>query len=282
MNKIIALVIIVLLSFYIVGCEDDNPFKCNCINCDEAGCNCSSSCQMNPDGTCNCPDCPGKANTQSPSEQITITSRERENHSTNVNVVTQIPSFNNLADVSKREIINNKIINSINPYIEEINMVSENSTEVLSKDNLMDTKMYEYYVTYDRYNNGNYVSLLVNQNIKIAVAGNEAGGLRSNKWIDTYNVDATTSDEIYLKDICKNISNYKSVIMDEVNKQAKSKNIELNDGKGLLEILDTQKFYIKDNKLVIYFEPAAVAPFLLGDLTFEMPFTMLENGQFVK
>ncbi|MBO5178928.1 MAG: DUF3298 domain-containing protein, partial [Clostridia bacterium] len=42
---------------------------------------------------------------------------------------------------------------------------------------------------------------------------------------------------------------------------------------------EKQKFYIKDGKLIIYFDPAAIAPYVYGSLNFEMPFEF-ENGKF--
>lgn len=211
------------------------------------------------------------------SEQITINTIPRENQSTNLHVDTKRPMFVNLPNSIRNDEINNEIINSINPYIDEILMVSENSTEMRSKDNVIDTKVFEYYVDYDRYNNDEFVSLLVNQDIRISIGGSASGGLRSNKWIDTYVINAKTSEKVKLGDICHNIPNYKAEIKDEITSQAKARNIPI----GLLNISDDQKFYIKDRKLVIYFEPAAIAPFLDGELTFEMPFR-LEDGQFYK
>ena len=214
------------------------------------------------------------------SEKINVSVVTRNNDSTRCTVRTERPYIENLPDYSKQDVINNKISNSINPYITEINVVSEGSTTVVSNDNLVDTKLYSYYVTFDRYNNDKYLTLVVNQDIRISLAGNEVGGLRSNKWKDTYVIDCETSKEVSLGDIC-NFANYKSYIVDEINRQARINNIPLVGNSQLIDIPDSQRFFIKDNKLFIYFEPASIAPYLAGELIFEMPFTY-SNGQFVR
>ncbi len=214
------------------------------------------------------------------SETIQVSSVPRDNDSTRCTVRTVRPYIENLPNYSKQDLINSKIANSINPYIEEINSVSEGSTTVLSNDNLIDTKLYSYYVTFDRYNNDKYLTLIVNQDIRISLAGNEVGGLRSNKWKDTYVIDCETSEEVTLGDLCK-FANYKSEIVAEINRQATSRNIPLVGDSQLMDIPDSQRFFIKDNKLFIYFEPASIAPYLAGELIFEMPYTY-SDGQFVR
>ena len=49
---------------------------------------------------------------------------------------------------------------------------------------------------------------------------------------------------------------------------------------SLNELNEKQKFYIKEDKLIIYFDPSEIAPTSYGELQFEMPFTLGENGKF--
>ena len=205
------------------------------------------------------------------SETIEVRTRNTPNESPRVFVDTKWPEILNLSNYSKQEIINDQIYESIIPYIDEINVVSEGITSVEESDNLMSTKQYHYDVDFERYNNDIYLSLVVTQDIRISLGDSEVGGLRSNKWKDTYVVDCNTSDLVQLKDIC-NFANYKAVILDEVNRQAKANNYTLAGDGELTKLSDTQRFYIKDGKLIIYFEPASIAPYLLGELEFEMPF----------
>lgn len=185
------------------------------------------------------------------------------------NVDVKMPAFDNLSDYAFQENINQKIANSINPYINEIAIVADEGSPA--------TAIYRYTVSYERYNNDDYVSLLVLQNYSTQ---NESGyGLRSNIWKDTYTVDVRNNRELSLADVCSS-KDYKKIIISEVNRQAKQKNIELIAGYGLENIPNTQRFYIKDKKLYIYFEPASIAPYLDGEMHFEMPFEFVD-GKFV-
>ncbi len=175
-----------------------------------------------------------------------------------------MPAFSNLSDYSFQENINKKIADSINPYINEIAIVADESVPA--------TAIYRYTVNYERYNNDDYISLVVLQNYSTV-------GLRSNVWKDTYTIDVVKNKELKLADVCDS-KDYKSKIVAEVNRQAKEKNIELVAGNGLADIPDTQRFYIKDKKLYIYFEPASIAPYLDGEMHFEMPYELVE-GKFI-
>ena len=216
----------------------------------------------------------------SPSEKIVINEMPTENHTSNIAINVKRPVITNLVNYEQQEIINSKIADSINPYIDEIAAVSEGSSYSKSYDNLVDNKLYHYDVDFERYNNDIFLSIVVEQNIRISLPENETGGLRSNKWKDTYVIDCKTGKEAFLKDVC-GFANYKSYIVAEINKQAKAKNIPLVGNSEILDISDNQKFFIKDGKLYIYFRPAAIAPYLAGELIFEMPFTY-ENEKFVR
>lgn len=200
------------------------------------------------------------ANTIEVRDSKTISGTQRRE----VDVV--MPAFSNLTDYSFQENMNKKIANTINPYINEIAIVADETVPA--------TKIYRYTVTYERYNNGKYLSLLVSQNYDTGI-----DGLRSNAWKDTYTIDVINNQEMMLADVCSS-SNYKKEIVKEINQQAKEKDIQLFGGEGLTDIPDTQRFYIKEQKLYIYFEPASVAPYLDGEMHFEMPYEMVD-GKFI-
>lgn len=199
-----------------------------------------------------------------PAEKIIVTDKKTETQTTRRIVNVKMPTFSNLSDYSFQEIINKKIADSIDPYINEINIVADETSKV----------RYEYKVDYERYNNTNYVSIVVLQDYYTGPSG-----MRTNVWKDTYTVDVVNNRELRLVDVCST-SDYKNIIVGEVNRIAKEKNINLIAGNGLQDIPDTQRFYIKDEKLYIYFEPASIAPYLDGELHFEMPFKF-EDGKFI-
>ncbi len=217
------------------------------------------------------------------SELIDVKSVPSNTFLTRININATRPQITNLPDFSKQELINNKISQSIDPYINEILEVSKGTIASSSNDIIVDSKIYNYTVNFERYNNDKYLSLVVNQNININVVDEDYGGIRSNIWKDTYVINCETSDEVQFKDlkeIC-DFANFREVIRDEINNQAKDRNIELLGNQGLMSIPDTQKFFIKDGKLYIYFERASLAPYLAGELIFEMPFNYV-NGKFVR
>ncbi len=207
---------------------------------------------------------------KTPAEKVDIKTKTTESQTLVCTVHASIPQFSGLTgNFAFQENINAKINSSIRPYIEEISIVADESAP--------DEARYRYNVDYERFNNDNYISLLVAQEY---VTSYEYGqGLRSTAWKDTYNVDIVNCRELTLADVCSS-RNYKKIIVAEVNKQAEQRNIKLNGGEGLTDIPDSQRFYIKDQKLYIYFEPASIALYLDGEMHFEMPYTFLD-GKFI-
>lgn len=201
---------------------------------------------------------------QAPSEKIEVTTSYTKTTTNRREVNVEMPTIKGLSDYTFQEIVNKKIAESINPYVMEIGIVADETIPAGTK--------YYYTVSYERYNNGDYISLVVLQNYS-------TGGMRSNVWKDTYTIDVVNNREILLADICS-FKDYKKVIVDEINRQAAAKKIELVAGNGLADLPDTQRFYIKDEKLYIYFEPASIAPYLDGEMHFEMPFSFVD-GRFV-
>lgn len=175
------------------------------------------------------------------------------------------PAITSLEDGEFQNYINTEIAKNVQAYRNEIEFIVDDETPV--------TSLYKYETKYHKYTCGNYLSLVIDQNY-------QTGGIRSNKWKDIYNINAETERLFYLSEIFKVGIDYKTAIIQEINKQAIVQNIELMGGNGLTKIPDKQKFYIKDNKLFIYFAPSEAAATKFGELVFEMPFTMTEEGVF--
>ncbi len=187
-----------------------------------------------------------------------------ENHTENLNISCVYPKIISFNDKEFEKYINNEIVSNINAYRMEIMYLVGDDTPL--------DKVYKYVVTYDKYVYSKYASVIINQNY-------ETGGIRSNKWKDTYNIDLELEKIIYLDDLFEK-DNYEETIVNEINKQANQKNIILMAGNGLKKISAKQKFYIKDKKLIICFDPSEVANPKYGELEFEMPFAMNSKGYF--
>lgn len=201
---------------------------------------------------------------KSPSEKIKVDTITYIDNKEKSEISINRPSIDNLSNNTFEQYINSQMSKTTEYYQNEINVVLDENTP--------NTTNYRYKVDYERYNNGEYLSLVMNQSY-------QTGGMRSNAWKDTYNIDVVNNREIFLKDLFERTVNYEEEIITEINEQAKLKNYELVGGNGLKSIPEKQKFYIKDGKLIIYFDPAAIAPYVYGSLNFEMPFEF-ENGKF--
>lgn len=212
------------------------------------------------------PPTPDNPTQKTASEKTIIDVAKSSNVDSKRNVQINIPKFTNLTDYAFQQFINNKMSETANYYQNEISVVADEYTPI--------TTVYKYIVDYNRHNNDDYVSVVINHKYQTQV-----GGLRSNIWKDTYNIDVVRNREVVLKDLFAANVDYKKEIINEVNRQAKLSNYELVGGAGVQEIPDTQKFYIKDQELYIYFDPAAIAPYVYGELNFKMPY-IWNNGKF--
>ena len=173
-----------------------------------------------------------------------------------------IPEFQNLED-GYESYINNKIYSDLS----DVNVYDE-LTHGLSDEEI---GKFTYEASYERYNCGEYVSVVANQYIYLE------GAARPKTQKKCYVVNAKENASATIVDVFDDKLNYKKAILDEINLQAKLNDIELIGGNGLTNIADTQQFYIKDNKLVIYFEASEIAATAVGELEFVMPFEFVNN-----
>lgn len=205
----------------------------------------------------------GSALESSMAETIMINDRKVEIKNSLQDATIILPEFQNL-DSEFQKYINSKIEAELN---EET--VYQNAILGLEEEEI---GLFTYDVTYDRYNCGDYISIVINQYIHLG-----EGRPRIQK--KCYVINARENTLAYLCDVFANKDTYQGAIMEEINKQARSMEIELVGGNGLSELNDTQAFYIKDDKLIIYFEASEIAATAVGELEFEMPFKMV-NGKF--
>lgn len=183
----------------------------------------------------------------------------------NRNIDCVYPAITSLSDKEFENYINNTIAQNIQAYRNEIEIIVDEETP--------DTALYSYITSYDRYNSNKYLSLVISQDY-------QTGGIRSNRWKDIYNINVKTNRLFYLNELFEPGINFENAIISEITNQAATKNYELMGGNGLTKLSTKQKFYIKDNKLVIYFDPSEVAATVFGELHFEMPFVMNSDGYF--
>lgn len=208
---------------------------------------------------------PTQSGESSDKSRVIVRDVEVENKTDNRYVSCVYPKLVSLENTEFQNYINTQIAKNINAYREEIEYMIDDETKP--------TEMYTYITKYDKYECDKYLSLVIDQEY-------QTGGIRSIKSKDIYNINIDTCRLFYLEDIFEPGVKYEDAIIKEVTKQADAKSIELMGGKGISRIPQKQKFYIKDNKLVIYYDPSEAAATVFGELHFEMPFTMNENGYF--
>ncbi len=132
---------------------------------------------------------------------------------------------------------------------------------------------FKYRTDYERYDYYDFISIIINEYAEL-----EGDRPRIKKVC--YVINAKDSRTASLSDAFESNKDYKSRILEEVLKQAKEKDIEFGGSDGLSVISDFQSFYIKDDKMHIFFEASSVAANSYGDLDFEMPFEA-KNGKFI-
>lgn len=163
---------------------------------------------------------------------------------------------------------NKKIENKINKKIEEdiMNFYDNSFKESESYfDDFPESEM--QFVVSSEYeikkNNKQIISLLVKYY-------KYSGGAHGIYEYVPYNIDVTSGDIFKLQDIFKQNTNYKQMIDKEIKKQVKELNIknQLPEDSDQLYtfqgIKENQKFYLIDNKLVVFFDLYEIAPYVAG------------------
>lgn len=190
----------------------------------------------------------------------------RENASgANRIIDVKYPSIQSFKNKDFQNYVNNMITNVIFAYKDEIMVMIDEETDPAT--------LYKYVTSFNKFANGNYLSLVISNDY-------QTGGIRSSKWKDIYNIDMSKEGFFYLEDVFSPDVDYETEIINEITKQALRSGYTLMNGQGLRYLDSKQKFYIDDNKLIIYFDPSEIAAATYGALQFEMPFTMNEDGKF--
>ena len=195
------------------------------------------------------------------SDAVVIEEKHTQLQNENNNIDIKYPVFQGLEESYHNE-INNIIYKKISH--EAI------YNEMVLGDEEREKDIFTYEMDYDRYNCGDFVSIVANQYIHI---GNGRPRLQKKCFV----VNVENNSIMKITDLFDGESDFRKDIIEEINKQAKERKVELIGGNGLDELNENQAFYIKDNKLVIYFEASEIAATAVGELEFIMPYEMINN-----
>lgn len=135
----------------------------------------------------------------------------------------------------------------------------------------MENINFSYNCNVEYYLNGDIISIILAQDTY-------TGGAHSNSWFDTFNINLKKNKIVQLADLMFN-KNGTSKVLEEVNKQNVERTTVYNDGYAdeLLEELSDPEFYIKNNILIIHYNPYAIGSYAEGHIEFEMPFKFKNN-----
>ena len=154
---------------------------------------------------------------------------------------------------------NKNIEKNINELIKNDIMNGYFEVEEEAKDFLKNTPKeyitpYIYNVDFEVKKNSDSMLSII---IKIYQYSGGAHGYYENR---SYNIFIENGQNLNLKDLFKENSDYKKVINDLIRDQIKENKLDYS----FKSISENQKFYIQDDKLVIYFDLYEIAPFAGG------------------
>lgn len=179
--------------------------------------------------------------------------------------------------LSKKE---NNIVASINMPVIKYKKDDKKPKDI-SK--IFETKAIEFYDDVKK-NNKNYNNYVVDIDYEIMRNSKNILSIYTmyNKYDDNsteyyndvaYNIDLRTGNLLELKDLFVSNYNYEKVINKEI-KDMINKDKDKNLYKKFGEIAINQKYYLKDNKLIIYFKPGEIAQNGIGNPRFEIPISL--------
>ena len=173
-----------------------------------------------------------------------------------IRISGEIPQIIGLSNEKSQKEINDEITNYTDMWIKENKDASEEFQPTIPYELMAsyvvtnNVKILSFYIDYYQFNGG-------------------AHGITYRKG---YSVDIESGKMLKLQDLFQEDFNYKSyinkTISDEINK---NKDMYFTGKEGFNGIEDNQGFFIRDNKLVIYFDYYKIAPYAFGIPEFEIP-----------
>lgn len=168
----------------------------------------------------------------------------------------EIPQIIGLSLKKSQNKINSEIVNFTDMWIKE-NKDSSEEFKPTTPYELMasyvvtnNIKTLSFYIDYYQFNGG-------------------AHGITNRK---SYNIDIESSKNLKIQDLFQKDFDYKEYINNIIYTEIeKNKDFYFTGKEGFNGIEDNQGFFIRDNKLVIYFDYYKIAPYVAGMPEFEIP-----------
>ncbi|MCC3867485.1 DUF3298 and DUF4163 domain-containing protein [Terrisporobacter mayombei] len=178
----------------------------------------------------------------------------------------------NMKSINK---INNEIYNYIANFKGNIEKQSEEykkDYEISNKHSSLPKFVYEAYSQYNvTYNENNLVSIPI-------LTYEFTGGAHGMSVLKSFNYNLKSGEELKLSNIFKDNVDYKNIINTYIKKEIKkNKDLYFTGKEGFKGIDDNQGFYLKNDKLIIYFQLYEIAPYYVGIPKFEIPLDEIEG-----
>ncbi|GAA0091096.1 DUF3298 and DUF4163 domain-containing protein [Paraclostridium bifermentans] len=104
------------------------------------------------------------------------------------------------------------------------------------------------------------------------------GGAHGMTYLESYNYDLDTGDQVLLNDLFNKGVDYKKIINDYIESYIeKNKEMFFEENEGFKGIKDNQEFYMTDDNLVVYFEIYEIAPYYVSIPKFNIPLKEIEQ-----
>ena len=189
-----------------------------------------------------------------------------KNNYLDINVV--VPQINGISNKKQEDIVNDKVIKWTENWINEVKQIADE----YFKDKPSPLMPYQLDARYKVTNNSDIISFYIDYY-------QFSGGAHGITNRIAYNIEKSSGNEMQLKDIFKDNYNYKDIINKEISRQISKDPDRYFTGKdGFNGIGDTQNFYIKNNKVVIYFGLYEIAPYAAGISEFIISNNLFEGN----
>lgn len=207
-----------------------------------------------------------KANIKS---QAIVTTREIKSKDNGLEKNIKIPVVSGLKDKKVQDTINSNIEKTIMAYAEDVEKSAKEAQKLGAFHNNY-TINSEYNI---HYNKNNLLSITTS-------CYQYTGGAHGMTFVNSFNIDTKSGENISLKDFFSPEENYVEVINKTVREEITNHPKEyfedvVNRFKG---ILPDQPFYIENDNVVVYFGLYDIAPYAGGIKEFKIPFKNFKYG----
>lgn len=210
----------------------------------------------------------------SENEAGVIPAKEMQSEGELVHYNVKIPKVEGLNNSAYQKQINDIIMNRAMEDIENVEMQAEELSAKAQAEN-WEWRPFDIVIDFQVRSSGNILSFIVN-------SYSYTGGANGITRVDCYNIDTVQNENIALKDLFKENTDYKNIINKQISAQIEEqKKLEektyFEGEEGFTTISDLQDYCIEGSDLVIIFPKYSIAPGYMGIIEFTIPLESLKG-----